>query len=100
MGRKTTNGRRYYHKSGPQGGRAKATVFGAGKSRESLSTLELKCRAEMAAERNQRKAETAEFYAEELAVSGWFDEIQAAADAMIIAAGYHNHRGQWRRRRR
>src|SRR5262249_1558855 len=37
--------------------------------------------------------------AEERAVADWFDGVQAVADAAMIAAGFHKHRGQWRRRR-
>jgi hypothetical protein len=35
-----------------------------------------------------------------MAVVEWFDCVQDAADAAMIAAGLHKHKGQWRRKRR
>ena len=57
-------------------------------------------RAEREAERNKRQAEREEIRAEEKAVAEWFDDVQAVADAAMIAAGFHKHKGQWRRKRR
>jgi hypothetical protein len=57
-------------------------------------------RLERAADREQLREELEEFTAEETAVSEWFDGVQVAADAAMIAAGFHKHNGQWRRKRR
>jgi hypothetical protein len=57
-------------------------------------------RQEREAERRERRAEREESDAEERAISDWFDGVQAVADAAMVAAGYHKHKGQWRRRRR
>ena len=100
MGWKTINGRRYYYKSEREGGRVKTTYFGAGESGLLISLLELEDRAEREAEREQRQAEKEEFETEEKAVAEWFDDVQAVADAAMIAAGFHKHKGQWRRKRR
>ena len=56
-------------------------------------------RLEKAAEREQIREERAEADAEERDVSEWFDGVQAVADAAMIAAGFHKHKGQWRRKR-
>ena len=100
MGWKTINGRRYYYKSEREGGRVKTTYFGAGESGLLISLLEREDRAEREAERDERRAEREENRAEEKAVADWFDDVQAVADAAMIAAGFHKHKGQWRRRRR
>ena len=100
MGWKTINGRRYFYKSEREGGRVKTTYFGAGESGLLISLLELEDRAEREAEREQRQAEREEFETEEKAVADWFDDVQAVADAAMIAAGFHKHKGQWRRKRR
>ena len=55
-------------------------------------------RAEREAERDERRAESEESRAEEKAVADWFDDVQAVADAAMIAAGFHKHKGQWRRK--
>jgi hypothetical protein len=33
-------------------------------------------------------------------VAECFDRVQDAADAAMVAAGFHKHKGQWRRKRR
>ena len=100
MAWKQINGRRYYYKSEREGGRVKSTYFGAGESGLLISLLELEDRAEREAERDQRQAEREEYDAEETAVAEWFDGVQAVADAAMVAAGFHKHKGQWRRQRR
>jgi hypothetical protein len=57
-------------------------------------------RKDREAERRERRAERGAADAEERAISDWFDGVQAVADAAIVSAGYHKHKGQWRRRRR
>jgi hypothetical protein len=100
MGWKTIKGRRYYYKSEREGGRVKTTYFGAGESGLLMSLLQLEDRAEREAEREKRQADKEEFETEEKAVAEWFDDVQAVADAAIVAAGFHKHKGQWRRKRR
>src|SRR5262245_25045662 len=99
MGWKRINGRRYFYKSERQGGRVKTTYFGAGELGQWMSLLLSEGRAEREAEREAARAERQEFDAEERAVSGWFDGVQAVADAAMIAAGFHKHKGQWRKKR-
>ncbi len=96
MGRKTIDGRRYDYKTEPEGGRVKTTYFGAGESGLLMSLLGREDRAE----RDERRAKREENRAEEQAVAEWFDDVQAVADAAMIAAGFHKHKGQWRRKRR
>jgi hypothetical protein len=57
-------------------------------------------RLERAANREQLREERQDSEAEETAVSEWFDGVQAVANAAMIAAGFHQHKGQWRRKRR
>jgi hypothetical protein len=56
-------------------------------------------RLERAADREELREQREEFTAEEAAVSDWFDGVQAVADAAMVAAGFHNHKGQWWRKR-
>jgi hypothetical protein len=100
MGWKTIKGRRYYYKSEREGGRVKTTYFGAGESGLLMLLLQLEDRAEREAEREKRQADKEEFETEEKAVAEWFDDVQTVADAAIVAAGFHKHKGQWRRKRR
>jgi hypothetical protein len=100
MGWKLINGRRYFYKSEREGGRVKSTYFGAGDPGLLMELLQAEDRQEREAKREAARAEREEANAEERAVSGWFDDVQAVADAAMVAAGFHKHKGQWRRKRR
>jgi hypothetical protein len=100
MGWKTIKGRRYYYKSEREGGRVKSTYFGAGEAGTLMASMLAIEREEREAERDELREQRREFDAEETAVSEWFDEVQAVADAAMIAAGFHKHKGQWRRKRK
>jgi hypothetical protein len=99
MGWKTINGRRYYYKSEREGGRVKSTYFGSGESGTLIANMVAFDRLDRAAEREELREERRESEAEETAVSEWFDQVQAVADAAMIEAGFHKHKGQWRRKR-
>jgi hypothetical protein len=100
MGWKRINGREYYYKSERVGGRVRSTYFGSGELATAVAALEAEAREGREAERRERRAARDQADAEERAVSAWFDGIQAVTDAALRAAGYHKHRGQWRRHRK
>jgi hypothetical protein len=100
MGWKWINGRRYYYRSEREGGRVKSVYFGAGEDGRLMDQLAAFEKLERAADREQVREEREEADAEERSVSGWFDDVQAVADAAMVAAGFHKHKGQWRRKRR
>jgi hypothetical protein len=100
MGWKTINGRRYYYKSERDGGRVKSTYFGAGEAGTLIAQMVAFDRLDQVAEREKLREERQESDAEETAASEWFDRVQAVADAAMIEAGFHQHKGQWRRKRR
>jgi hypothetical protein len=96
MGWKTIDGRRYYYKSEREGGRVKSTYFGAGEAGTLMAQM---AAFDRAAKQEELREERQESEAEETAVSEWFDQVQAVADAAMIEAGFHKHKGQWRRKR-
>jgi hypothetical protein len=99
MGWKTINGRRYFYKSEREGGRVRSVYFGPGASGAVMAEWIALERLEKAAEREREREEREESDADERAISDWFDDVQAVADMAMIAANYHRHRGEWRRRR-
>ena len=99
MGWKTINGRRYYYRSERDGGRVKSTYFGAGEVGTLMAQMVAFERLDRLAERERLREERQESDAEATAVSEWFDGVQAVADAAMIAAGFHKHKGQWPRKR-
>jgi hypothetical protein len=100
MGWKTINGRRYYYKSERVGDRVETTYFGAGEAGTLMADFAADERLKRAAHREQLREERAEADADKRSVSNRFDSVQAEADAAMAAAGFHKHKGQWRRNRR
>jgi hypothetical protein len=100
MGWKTINGRRYYYKFRRVGRRIKTTYIGAGEFGSLMAQIDEFERLERAAERWGEREAREEFDNEERAVADWFDGVQAVADTAMAEAGFHKHRGQWRRKRK
>jgi hypothetical protein len=100
MGWKTINGHRYFYKLEREGGRVKSTYFGARESGSLMAEWIALERLERAEERERLREDREESDAAERAISDWFDGVQAVAEAAMVAAGLHKHKGQWRRRRR
>jgi hypothetical protein len=96
---KTINGHRYYYKSQRVGGRVKSRYLGAGEFASVIAEIDALERLEQAAEREAERDQREEANEEERATTRWFDDVQAVADAAMTEAGFHKHRGQWRRRR-
>ena len=76
------------------------STSGAGSQALLMALLQAEDRAERENKRKERQADREESEAEERAVAEWFDDVQAVADAAMAEAGFHKHRGQWRRKRK
>src|SRR5262245_22367252 len=100
MGWKTINGRRYFYKSEREGGRVRSVYIGAGECSSLMAGWIALAPLERAADRERLQAERAQSDAAERAISDWLDDVQAVADAAMLAAGFYKHKGQSRRRRR
>jgi hypothetical protein len=100
MGWKTINGRRYYYKPKRVGSRVETAYFGAGESGFLMAQIDEFVRLEQAAEKWRMQEEQEDADAEERAVAEWFADVQAVADAALAEAGFHKHKGQWRRKRK
>jgi hypothetical protein len=100
VGWKYINGREYYYRCEREDGQVTTTYLGGGELGQLAELLDAEERAVREAEREAAQAESEQAEAEELAIAAWFDRVQAVADAAMVAAGFHKHKGQWRRRRR
>lgn len=98
MGWKTINGHRYYYRSRRVGRRVEITYFGAGQSGSLMAQIEEFERLEKAADRWREQEERDDENEEERAFAQWFDEVQSQADTALVEAGFHKHKGQWRRK--
>src|SRR3954454_9035555 len=100
MGWKTINGHRYYYRSRRVGKRVETDYVGSGELGFFMAKLEAYLRLNDAIDRWRDLDERDEADEEERYIAGWFDDVQTQADAAIVEAGFHKHRGQWRRKRK
>jgi hypothetical protein len=93
------NGRLYYYRKVREDGRVRSEYVGSGEAASLWAAMTELDRADRESERAVRRADQERERAEEREVSDWFERIEAVADAAMFAAGFHRHKGQWRRRR-
>lgn len=100
MGWEQRNGRSYYYHKSRMGGRVRSEYMGAG-------LLAQLCAEEDDDKRQERNAQRAADRATRQAEAGIDRQLANAESALaamthatLLAAGFHNHKGQWRKRRR
>jgi hypothetical protein len=90
----------YYYQSKRVDGRVRNKYVGAGELAQTIAHADETIRQSRAAQSERARVELEE--ARTIASAG--EELCEAADilavAQLVAAGYHRHKGQWRRRRR
>ena len=100
MSWETRNGRgRYYTRSRRVGGRIVREYIGCEPVAALVAQIDLQERRIRMAEADQKRARKAE----EVALDDLVDEVARTADLLargvLLAAGYHDHRGEWRKAR-
>ena len=100
MGREQRRGRFYYYRKVREGGRVRSEYAGSG-------LLAQLCAEDDNDKRRDRQAVRAAYRATRQAEAEIDRQLGAAESALtgmthatLFAAGYHNHKGQWRKRRR
>jgi hypothetical protein len=90
----------YYYQSKRVDGRVRKKYVGAGELAQTIAHADETIRQSRAAQSERARVELEE--ARTIASAG--EELCEAADilavAQLVAAGYHRHKGQWRRRNR
>ena len=99
MGWEQRNGRSYYYRKVREGGRVRSEYNGSG-------MLAQICAADDEAKRREQAAERAADHATRQAeaeidrqLADAESALAALTDATLFAAGYHKHKGQWRKKR-
>ena len=90
-------GRYYYHKR-RIGGRVVSEYVGAGEHGAAAATRDTLARTERERMRQEQIRERERFLALEQAGSEAEEQVRMVTRAWLLAAGYHTHKGQWRRR--
>jgi hypothetical protein len=92
-------GGQYYTRSRRDGDRVVREYIGTGEAAEIVAELDQLDREMRAAQRQEERARQEELRQLETLVVSLGRQAQQFADAQLLAAGLHQHRGQWRRRR-
>lgn len=99
MGWEPRGGRRFYYRYERDGKTVHKIYCGAGEAAKRAAAEDAATKAKRAADR----AELAVFQAKLASVDQLAEEIKQGVDllteATLLALGFHQHRGQWRRRR-
>jgi hypothetical protein len=93
MGWEKRGNQKYYYYKIREGGRVRSKYMGTGFYAQLCDRLAENRRLEQAALRSEREADAE--IDRQLNEAG--DAIYALTDAELHAAGYHNHKGQWRK---
>lgn len=97
---KRRRGGRYYVRSVRVGGKVTSEYYGVGPAAEAVAALDAQERAERAARLKALAEERARVDQIEAELETLDDLCRDLVRASLEEAGYHCHRGQWRRRRR
>ena len=90
---------RYYYCKRWEDGRCISVYLGAGTTADLLATCEQYRRAEEAQAREAERARRGEVEAMDQAIAELAQLTRELTRAVLVTNGYHQHKGQWRRKR-
>lgn len=99
MGWKQIGNNRYFYRSRREGGKVASEYFGSGDSGNLMAGIIRYETVERLARREEEKDDREEASEHDQVFAEWFDKVEAVATGAMLAAGFHNHHGQWRRKR-
>jgi len=94
-----TRGGRYYTRSRRENGRIVREYVGTGAVAELAAEQDRLDRDRRDGERAERYQVLMDLEAAEAPIAVLHDDVELLAHGALLAAGFHQHRGQWRRRR-
>jgi hypothetical protein len=98
MGWDVRGKRRYYYKSKRIGDRVKRVYLGAGESAQKAATEDAAKKAKRAEDETALATFKATLAGVDNLTLDAHDGVGLLTDAALLAAGFHKHRAQWRRR--
>lgn len=98
--RRGKNGNRYFYRSfRDAGGKVRKRYYGRGPMGQLAANLGAAAQTERKAAAEDWQKQKQQHDAVSAAVEAFCEECDLLLSAVMLAAGYHEHRGQWRRRR-
>ncbi len=98
MGWEMRKGRLYYYRKERRGGRVVSRYVGEGEEAETMAAAQAEMARERLAEQRRARAEREEEQQTDRQVEELCELADAMAAGTLVLAGYHPHKGQWRRR--
>jgi hypothetical protein len=99
MGLEYRNGKPYYYMKQREGKRVRSIYMGAGRFALGLAALEERYQVAAHERRLAQRAERDQFADVDRVLDELETLLRAAVYAVLKANGYHQHKGQWRKRR-
>lgn len=99
MGWEDRNGKLYYYAKEREGGRVVSRYIGAGDLARLVEMMEAGRRVDREVEREMWRSEVAAIEREDERAEQVFVAADELMKAALHAAGFHQHKRQWRRRR-
>jgi hypothetical protein len=99
MALETRRNRSYYYRKEREGSQVRSVYVGGGEIARLMARLEESREAEEQHKRALQQMERTEFEAHDSAVNQACSMIETLTSAALLAAGFHTHKRQWRRRR-
>jgi hypothetical protein len=88
--------KRYYYTKRRCAGRIESDYVGAGESAQVIAALEALYREQQSSERHQWQREQESHRAADAEIDRLGADIRRLVAAVLLASGYHTHKGQWR----
>jgi hypothetical protein len=89
----------YYYQAERENGRVQKRYIGTGEVAELISHADRTIQRTRAERRERERAEIEEAQSLASSADELHEALQILARAEMLAAGYHRHKGEWRRRR-
>jgi len=99
MGWEARNGRRYYYRKERDGGKVRSVYVGGGETASLIAQLDAIENDEREGERALARIERERWQEQEAQLDALGELMDAVATGVLLAAGYHTHKRQWRLKR-
>ncbi len=98
MGWETRNGSLYYYRKERSAGRVRSVYVGQGEIAVLIAQLDAMKRDEDEAQQIKERQERRAFDALDKSIDDLAHLLSTLTDAVLITAGFHQHKRQWRKR--
>jgi hypothetical protein len=99
MGWEDRNGRSYYYRKERDGGRVRSVYVGGGEVAGLIAQLDAADADDREGERSAARRECELWQEQETELDAIAEMMDAIATGVLLAAGYHTHKRQWRLQR-